>query len=696
MRSGNLIPWLGLLGLLAILVLILIYILKPKYEEKKVSSTFIWKLSLKYGRKKVPFDWLQNSLLIALQIIIITIIALLMAQPLFVQGGAYEGETIVILDTSVSMRAEKDGISRFDRAKKEIEDLADETLKRGNRFSLFVALPDGETAPASSVRNAIRSDDEALIRQNIHEARPSFGEANLEAALEPVINTMRSNPDATVYIFTDRNRAGSEGVRIVNVAEDEFNAAILSFTTKRDGYHTFEAEIGSYGRAVATFDIIFQLRNVRFADAQGVTQPQEEEFQIQKTVAAIPDGGTQTVRFNMTTDNIRVVSYESAYLKLNVDDGYSFDNEMYIFGGRTENVKVQLVYPAATENAAENILLTARFNALSNADVTPVPIVADRPNQYSSSGFDVYVFYRTLPELIEDLPSDGSIILIGIQRLPPSWGSNPFGVDFNGLSPLLTWENADSVHLTGSQWPVYDTVLGDLQHVYYDSLFQLRATRHAVLDVRNLHYRTLMEIRNSPTSAVPVLIVGDNANNSRLKTIILGLDIEFSNLGTVFSTTWMLGNILSYCIPPIISEHLVTVGDTVMLAGRPSTDIVQLLFDNADGHRESREFQTSPEFGLMVAEFKSIVPGRYWIQQQVRGDDGTLGVQQTDNFFVRIAERQSNFAQDLPPIILRMERDNLDIDASIPPNLLDIYVWVALALVALFIIEWWVQYREQF
>ena len=41
----------GLWGLLGIPVLILIYIIKPKFQEKLVTSTFIWKLSQKYKKK---------------------------------------------------------------------------------------------------------------------------------------------------------------------------------------------------------------------------------------------------------------------------------------------------------------------------------------------------------------------------------------------------------------------------------------------------------------------------------------------------------------------------------------------------------------------------------------------------------------------------------------------------------------------
>ena len=55
-------PW-GLLGLLGIAILILIYILKPNYQQKIISSTHIWKLSLKYRKKRIPINRFRNILI---------------------------------------------------------------------------------------------------------------------------------------------------------------------------------------------------------------------------------------------------------------------------------------------------------------------------------------------------------------------------------------------------------------------------------------------------------------------------------------------------------------------------------------------------------------------------------------------------------------------------------------------------------
>ncbi|MBQ7391732.1 MAG: BatA domain-containing protein [Clostridia bacterium] len=71
----------GFLGLIGIVLLIVIYIIKPNYEKKMVSSTYVWHLSLKYRKKRLPISRLNNILTFLCQFLILTICALLLAQP---------------------------------------------------------------------------------------------------------------------------------------------------------------------------------------------------------------------------------------------------------------------------------------------------------------------------------------------------------------------------------------------------------------------------------------------------------------------------------------------------------------------------------------------------------------------------------------------------------------------------------------
>ena len=61
---------LGFLGLIGIAVLILIYLLKPNYQQKVISSTYIWKLSLRYRKKRIPVSKLRSLLILICQIVL--------------------------------------------------------------------------------------------------------------------------------------------------------------------------------------------------------------------------------------------------------------------------------------------------------------------------------------------------------------------------------------------------------------------------------------------------------------------------------------------------------------------------------------------------------------------------------------------------------------------------------------------------
>ena len=59
----SLLTPIGLLGFIGLVILFIIYIIKPNYQNKIISSTYVWTLSLKYrkknGKKKKNEDRLR-------------------------------------------------------------------------------------------------------------------------------------------------------------------------------------------------------------------------------------------------------------------------------------------------------------------------------------------------------------------------------------------------------------------------------------------------------------------------------------------------------------------------------------------------------------------------------------------------------------------------------------------------------------
>ena len=110
-------PW-GLLGLLTIPLVVLIYLLRSRYKTKSVSSTFIWKRSLKYVRRRIPLNFIM-SLILILQILVVIAASLAIARPTI--EPMETNEKIIILEASASMQTKQGDKTRFEAAKEAIE-----------------------------------------------------------------------------------------------------------------------------------------------------------------------------------------------------------------------------------------------------------------------------------------------------------------------------------------------------------------------------------------------------------------------------------------------------------------------------------------------------------------------------------------------------------------------------------------------
>ena len=131
---------LGFLGLIGLVVLIIIYIIRPNFQNKIISSTFVWKLSLRYKKKKLPLSKLRNILLFICQVLIISLAATILAQPIIAaENEESSTEKVVIIDASASMMTTTDYDTRFERAVDMVRELADEVAEKNGKISIILA-----------------------------------------------------------------------------------------------------------------------------------------------------------------------------------------------------------------------------------------------------------------------------------------------------------------------------------------------------------------------------------------------------------------------------------------------------------------------------------------------------------------------------------------------------------------------------
>ena len=131
---------LGFLGLIGIVLLVVIYIIKPNYINKRISSTFVWRRSVKYKKKRIPISKIQNLLTFLCQVLILAILATLLAGPIIATAsGGDAGEIVIVVDASSGMRMSDGETTRLERALGSARKRAEDTFDGGSAVSFIVA-----------------------------------------------------------------------------------------------------------------------------------------------------------------------------------------------------------------------------------------------------------------------------------------------------------------------------------------------------------------------------------------------------------------------------------------------------------------------------------------------------------------------------------------------------------------------------
>lgn len=368
----------GLWLLLLVPILILVYIIRSRHEERAVSSTYIWKLSQRFMKKKLPFRKIRKILLFVCQLLMIVGLALYVAQPVVVTEAGGK-EYVVIIDASASMQTKNtDGETRFDRAVDLATELIDE-LPYETPVTLILAGDDSSYL-------ARRSESDTELQLCLRNIECGVGTGDIDGAIGLAQLICDEHPVTDVILFSDHEYTTAENVSVVNVAEDEesWNISItdMSYTRAADAY-TFSADVICSGESVTKS---FALSvDGKILNAQSVS---------------LVDGEAQTVTF--TAEGVK--DFETAEIYTEADDGLSLDNSYTVCKKTVVENQVLIV----SENP---FYLETVFGVMDNCTVT----VAATLEEATLEGYGLYVFDGCMPET---LPSDGSVWLLDPTTAP--------------------------------------------------------------------------------------------------------------------------------------------------------------------------------------------------------------------------------------------------------------------------------------
>lgn len=532
----------GLWLLLGVPILILIYLIKSQHEDRPVSSTYIWKLSSRFMKKRLPLQKLRKVLLFLLQLFMIITTALLVSRPAFFHGEICE--YIAILDLSASMETtDEEGFSRLDRAVEQIKELAKLT-ENGHKVTV-ISVAD---SASYLIQSSTSAGDISYALENVE---TTLGGCNLDLALELATPVCERNACTEVLFYTDQTYSESGAVRVINMDHQEWNVAVTGLSLSRGAEEdTITASLISYHR-----------------DAS-VTVGLKIDGKLEKaTVASCPMDTVTEITF--TTKPLGT-NY-TAEVFIEESDGLATDNSYCLCSESIRKCNVLLL-------SRHPFYLTGALNALGNCQVTAI----SSPEEIPAGNYDLYLFDGIYPT---NYPTAGAIVQFGTDKLPEgiSLGEplNPEGA--LTLAPELI-SSASSASISADAQSEAHTLLTDL------TLKNTVVSKHTPLS-GDSRWESILECNGESVCLTTKTVSGKPHT-------VLSFDLHNSNWPLQQDFVIFMHNLIDYCVPPFIEKADFAIGERITLNSLPAAEALYVKYP--DGKIET--ISTVSNVGGITAE----------------------------------------------------------------------------------------------
>ena len=506
---------LGLLGLIGVPLLILIYILRSKYNEQTIASTYLWTLSEKFFKRRNPLSGLTGIISLILQILMVTILSLAISRPIFVVPES-ASEYCFVLDASGSMNT-KSGIKTcFEKGKDYIEDTIDRA-RLGSSYTL-ICLSDDTSVVYERVT------DKKLALNMLEEISCTDGSSENKDALELAQNYFNENNSTLVYFVTDKEYNASENVEIVNVgSHNATNYAITEVSgSLSDGTLYANGTIVSY-----TSDANLKVELY----VNGSDKPQSD------TTVSVKKGEETPVELSC-----KASSYDSFKLVITNKDDMPEDNEIVSYNLKSEESYSILIVSETP------FFLEASFDALTDSVIDTVS-----PEEYAGqSGYGLYIFHSFTPEVLPD----AAVWLINSSK---SVADSGFGI--RGIFELD--EPSEIVKTGSTSSKARELLSGVLGRDIYISEYVKYSGMYT-------QFTTLFSYDSNP-----LIFAGVNALGNR--EVVFGFDLHKSDIAISSDFVPLISNLLEYSCPDILDRANYICGEELEINITANIDSVKVV-----------------------------------------------------------------------------------------------------------------------
>ncbi len=342
----SLIAPLALLGAAIVGPLIVaMYLLKLRREERTISSTFLWQKMVRDVEANAPWQKLRRNLLLLLQLLLMLLIVFALARPFLRTQGISGTNLIIILDHSASMAATDEPPSRLTVAKERAIQLIDQ-LPDGGRATIIAAGSTMEVPAAATT-------DRRELRRAIENIQIGYGgTSDLSQALTLASALAAREEDSEVAIISDGNVTLPEDLRVparvsyFPIGRSTENMAVSAISLQPSAVgQTLFVQATNYGGSIATRRLVVYLDGAIFNAYDLTIEPGREQSFVEEIPAQV-----QTVEARLEGG----------------EDALPADDRAFAVSALGEETNVRIVTPG-------NRFLTTGLELLPGLQVTEVP-----------------------------------------------------------------------------------------------------------------------------------------------------------------------------------------------------------------------------------------------------------------------------------------------------------------------------------
>lgn len=551
----------GFLALIGIPLLIIIYIIKNKYTEQTVTSTYLWTLSEKFIKRRIPINRIVGIISLILQIVAIILMSILIVHPVIIlknSANAY----CYILDGSGSMNIMQDGQTRFDIGKKRIGDMIKDAAN-GSTYTLIYMATTTET-----IFEDINDKQRAIDRLN--SLKPTQVSPDPAEALDEVQKYFNDNRAVINYLVTDKEYEQTRNVNVINVTEG--HAVANNYALDSVGYRVENSKLKIEGK------IISYTNEEKTQVTVELSVPDENGNYASVATTEVDVGVEEPADFSFTRDDI---TFTSLKVNITTPDDLAMDNEQIIYNISHENLGSVLLVTDDTGFFMRGALKAARC---SKVDVCTT-------EEYASgayTGYGLFIFDKYAPL---EMPKDGSVWFIN----PPSTIKD---ANFTYQGPGIALRSAAYSESSS-------TTVRKLLNGVSGREFEVDGYVKCGIGGK---FNTLASIDGNP-----ILFTGANAYGNREAVFAFSLNASATfTMSADFAT--IVGNLLSYSFPSVVESTSFYCGDTLPI--NVITGCESILVKTPSGG------QSYLDTSVVVSDYRLEEAGSYEIDVTLKNNGG--------------------------------------------------------------------------